>query len=407
MCSALCWMLQGWLPPPWALFGATLAVLRLGILSYWMNGYWSASIVALGGALVLGAWPRLRKHLRIGDALLMGLGLVILANTRPYEGLVFAIPVAFAMLSWLLGKNRPTFRRSLPRAVLPIFLCLALASIATAYYYYRVTGNPFRMTYQVNAHTYAAAPFFIWQTPRPEVTYNNSVMRDFYRWELRMFQKSHTFSGYLRRAAEESMAGWQFYLGPLLTVPLLALPRVIRMRKMRLPLLICAAIFAAMAVETWNRPDYFSPATCALYLVIVQGIRHLQHWSPAGRPLGPALVRSIPVLAFAMFALRLAATAVHVPIEPAWPRDDLRRANVLRQLQQTPGQQLVIVRYGPHHDIGREWVYNGANIDAAKVVWARDLGQDRNQELFQYFRDRNTWVVDADASTPQPMPYSD
>jgi hypothetical protein len=405
MCSALCWMLQGWLPPGWALFGAALAVLRLGIFSYWMNGYWSASVVALGGALVLGSWPRLRKRLRIRDAVLMALGLTILANSRPYEGLAVALPVAFAMLFWLLSKKHPAFRRSLPRVVLPIFTILFVSSLATCYYYYRVTGNPFRLAYQVETDTYAAAPVFLWQTPRPDTLYHHAVMRDFYQWEQAAFETNRTFVGYLSRAVERSISWWQFYLGPLLTVPLLAVPYILRNRKTRLPLLICAAVVVSMAVETWFRPDYFSPATCALYLVLVQGMRYLWHWFPARRPLGRGLVRAIPILACAIIVLRLSTAAIHVQIEPVWPRGNLERVAILRHLQHFPGQQLVIVIYGPLHNFDRDWVYNDADINAAKVVWARDMGNDGNQELLNYFKDRRVWRVNADASPPPLESY--
>jgi len=57
---------------------------------------------------------------------------------------------------------------------------------------------------------------------------------------------------------------------------------------------------------------------------------------------------------------------------------------------------VVIVRYGPDHGVGDEWVYNAANIDASPIVWAHDLGDEQNRSLLAYFRDRAAWLVNVD-----------
>jgi hypothetical protein len=378
-----------------------LAVLRLGLFSYWMNGYWSASVAALGGALVLGALPRLRRHARVNDSLWMAAGLAILANSRPYEGLILSLPVAGAMLLWLLRPRRPSTSIVLDRVVVPMVLLLTLAGVATGYYYWRITGSPFRTAYAVDRAAYGTVPFFLWQKPFPEPTYRHAVLREFYEGELGAYHYKRTLAGFYINRSSWLWSSWGVYLGPLLTVPLLGFPWLFHDRKMRFLLLTGFIFLLAVMVETWLLPHYFAPATGLLWLLAVQGMRHLAQWRWLGKEIGRSLVRALPVIACAMVLLRVGAVVAHAQIEPPWPRGNLQRARILRELERSPGQHLIVVRYSQQHDTNAEWVYNAAEIDAAKVVWARDMGEVNNRELLEYFRNSRVWSLDADDAHPR------
>ena len=131
-----------------------------------------------------------------------------------------------------------------------------------------------------------------------------------------------------------------------------------------------------------------------------------------GRPVGAAISRAVPLFCAAILAIRMGAAIMHVPMSRGivpWftvTPGNLDRARIVNFLQSQPGGQLVVVKYRPTHFQSEEWVYNEPDIDAAKIVWARDSGSENNAEILQYFRQRRIWLLEPDEKPPHLVPVA-
>ena len=404
MAAAILWMLQAWLPARWAFLGGILVALKFGIASYWMNSYWGGAVAAIGGALVLGGMPRIVRGARLGDALLLGLGIALLANSRPYEGLLFCIPVACWFFWWLVGKtkSRVPGRARIRNAFVPLAAYLALTAAFMGYYNWRLTGHAALFPYALNARTYESAGLFLWDHPREPLHYNNGQLEEFYSgWELENYNNSWRDTWKVTAEKIARSGSTYFWWGALLLLP--GLPFAFFERKMRLPVAIFLIVTVGLSLVIWSMPHYAAPLTGVVILLLVQAIRHLRTMNVRGRAVGAALSRAAVVMLAVDVALSV-AQGVCDPLRWACTGDPSRAA-IVEKLFHTPGKHLVIVRYPEGYNVHDDWVFNGAEIDSAKLLWARETNPEQNQRLLDYFKDRQVWLIEPEENNTELLPY--
>jgi len=399
MCGAVCWGLRGWFSPGWAFLGAMLAAIRLCTFSYWADSYWGGAVAAAGGALLFGAVPRLIRRCRARDAALAAAGIAILANTRPFEGLAFTVAAGLILLARV--------RRLKLRAMLPAFLAVLLPVAGwMAYYNWRVFGSPTTLPYTIDRNTYSMARLFLFQPPLPEPHYRHQSLQDYYAgWELAYFRHARTLAGYLELSLSKLGSFWQFYIGPALTLPLLAMLGTWRRHRTRVLLLVAAVMAAAMSVVPWFMPHYAAPLMVVILAAVIQGLKKLSEWRPN-------LACAIPAVCVVMLGIRIAMALAPIPFVLNYPMTwattwspNLERHAVEQRLHAMGGRHLVIVHYQPGHDPFKEYVFNAADIDGSEIVWAQDMGAQGNTELLRYFHARRAWLLEPDRNPPEFTPY--
>ena len=411
-CSLCYWMLRAWTTPAWALAGGLLAVIEFGPLSQWTNSYWGGALAAAAGCLVFGSLPRLQARARPRDAVWLGVGLGLHLLIRQFESifLLAAVVLYFLPAMRKTGPIRPIAKLAgiAALAVLPaIFLTLLQDRL--------VTGSWTTLPEMLSQYQYGVPASLTLQAPQvPHRQLTQQQAMD-YKMQLSFHQGPETIGSYLQRLEYRVRFYRFFFLPPLY---LAAVAFFWSLREYRFAWVVVTLAIFALGTDFFPafQIHYIAAVTCLFVLVSITGLQQISRLRIRGHAAGQEAAWLIAILCgahflfwygmhaaedhdFSMGALRYETWDSINHANPA------RRIFVAQELARIPGQLLVFVRYLPQHIFQDEWVYNAADIDGARIVWARDLGSEENEKLLRYYPGRVALLLETDFRTPKLSEY--
>ncbi|MCC5929338.1 MAG: hypothetical protein JJU28_08855 [Cyclobacteriaceae bacterium] len=406
--AALCWMLQALVPHKWALAGALGAAFHGRMMQEWGLEYWGGAASLLGGALLFGALARLQKKPNVGCTVLFALGLLLLANHRPFEGLITAL-IPTVLLIWLmfnyLQKNNFSIGpqlQVLAKFLIPGILVFGAGAYAMLYYNMAVTGSYFTLPYTFYGPQYEMATPFIFKTyEAPE--YRHEIFKTYAELDYRLALSSHfTVWGLITEWLYKMWYYWRFYFSIVFTLPLIAFIVSEKNRADKICLLIVSVLLISIVVNTYAWPHYISPIA-ALFVYMV--IRGMMNFSVFRQYMNQYIYASLKFTIIAIVILYLPLTLLaHI----RQSRNSLSEKKELieKRLKADGSKHIIMVRYSDEHDVLRDWVYNGPDLENGQVLWAREMEPpEKNKEIVSYYANRKFWLFQPDKDPDMLIPY--
>jgi hypothetical protein len=360
--------------------------------------------------------------------------MLLLANTRPYEGLLMVVPLV-AVLLWAWGRRRTS---SLTRAMVVSVVVLMAGAALMLRYDRQVTGSTWKMPYQLYESRHNPAPTFVGQRLReipPSQSGVQAAVASSALSELRYFQRRRTAF-----IASKLFCCWQFAFGAtgsllflllcwrkagwlerllygaavltvqgiavqtrlfwprpeqVVIVPLFAgiavqvgmLWRWLTYRTERWALALWGVTTLGILAENWNfRTHYVAPAVPLAVLLLASAGQRLWAWERMRW-----VIAATPLI---LLGVAWAGATEKPTTLQSWAR---HRAQLERRLASEPGRQLVLVRNAPGHDYYEMWVANAADPEAAAVVWASSGDAETDCRLQRAYPGRTAWNLDSES----------